>query len=129
MKQQNETSRIEATNAQSYAQLRFDSNSLAFTGMKNGKWVLFLIIISTFFFLNSSIPDVPQIKIGTQIWTTKNLDVCRFRNGDTIHFVRTPKEWTKMAFARQPACCSYDNNPANAKKYGLLYNWYAVNDP
>ena len=27
------------------------------------------------------------------------------------------------------AWCYYNNDPANGKKYGKLYNWYAVNDP
>lgn len=36
-------------------------------------------------------PDV--IVIGTQTWTTKNLDVATFRNGDTIPQAKTNKEW------------------------------------
>jgi uncharacterized protein (TIGR02145 family) len=28
-----------------------------------------------------------------------------------------------------PAWCYYDNDTENGKKYGKLYNWYAVNDP
>jgi uncharacterized protein (TIGR02145 family) len=30
---------------------------------------------------------------------------------------------------QQPACCALNHDTANAKTYGLLYNWYAVNDP
>ncbi|NDB42022.1 MAG: hypothetical protein EB035_03505, partial [Actinobacteria bacterium] len=28
-----------------------------------------------------------------------------------------------------PAYCYYKNDPTTVSKYGLLYNWYAVNDP
>jgi uncharacterized protein (TIGR02145 family) len=29
----------------------------------------------------------------------------------------------------RPSWCYYNNDPENGKKYGKLYNWYAVNDP
>ena len=28
--------------------------------------------------------DEAEVRIGTQVWTTKNLDVTKYRNGDTI---------------------------------------------
>ena len=62
-------------------------------------------------------------------WTTKNLDVDHFRNGDVIPGVKTDEDWQKAAINRTPAWCYYDNDPENGEKYGKLYNWHAVNDP
>lgn len=69
------------------------------------------------------------VKIGSQVWTTVNLNVGHFRNGDTIQEAATPDEWIKLGKEGKPAWCSYQNDPGNAVKYGRLYNWYAVNDP
>jgi len=69
-----------------------------------------------------------EVTIGTQVWMTKNLDVSTFRNGDPIPHAKTEEEWLKANQEGQPAWCYYDNDPANGKKYGKLYNWYAVND-
>jgi uncharacterized protein (TIGR02145 family) len=71
-------------------------------------------------------PD--DVVIGTQTWTTKNLDVATFRNGDAIPQAKTDEEWGAASENKQPAWCYYENNTANGTKYGKLYNWYAVND-
>jgi uncharacterized protein (TIGR02145 family) len=73
-------------------------------------------------------PQFDSIKIGNQEWMTRNLDVDRFRNGDLIPHVESDEEWKKAGENGQPAWCYYDNDPKNGKKYGKLYNWYAVND-
>jgi|JI6StandDraft_1071083.scaffolds.fasta_scaffold63161_3 uncharacterized protein (TIGR02145 family) len=72
--------------------------------------------------------EIGQITIGNQIWSTKNLDVSNFRNGDIIPEAKTDEEWAKFGQEHQPAWCYYDNDPENGKMYGKLYNWYAVND-
>ena len=77
----------------------------------------------------SEVIVVPTIKIGSQIWMTKNLDVTHFRNGDTIIQAKTDKEWLECSKKQIPAWCYFKNNEKNKEKYGLLYNWYAVNDP
>ncbi len=77
---------------------------------------------------NSS--TIKSVKIGTQTWTTENLNVSKFRNGDPIPEAKTEEEWIKAGLKdKKPAWCYYDNNPANGEKYGRLYNWYAVSDP
>lgn len=76
--------------------------------------------------LNDFLNDA--VKIGTQTWSGKNLDVAYFRNGDPIPEAKTNEEWEKAGENKQPAWCYYKNDPANGKKYGKLYNWYAVND-
>ncbi|GEP50724.1 hypothetical protein FNO01nite_13960 [Flavobacterium noncentrifugens] len=69
------------------------------------------------------------IKIGNQEWTTKNLDVVTFRNGDTIPESKSDSDWKNSWEESKPAWCYYDNDPKNGQKYGKLYNWYALNDP
>jgi uncharacterized protein (TIGR02145 family) len=73
--------------------------------------------------------DVGIVRIGTQSWALANLDVCIFRNGDSILQARTNKEWVSAGESGKPAWCYYNNDPAIGLKYGKLYNWYAVNDP
>jgi uncharacterized protein (TIGR02145 family) len=89
-------------------------------------------IISIVFFLLSIISfaqtTTKSIKIGNQVWMTENLNVSKFRNGDIIPEVRTAEDWQKAVNERKPACCFYNNNSENGKKYGRLYNWYAVSD-
>ena len=69
-----------------------------------------------------------SVKIGKQVWTSKNLDVSTFRNGDAIQQATTREEWRKAGENKQPAWCYYDYDPAYNTKYGKLYNWYAVTD-
>jgi len=70
-----------------------------------------------------------EVTIGNQVWMSQNLNVDKFRNGDPIPHAETREEWEKAGENRHPAWCYYDNDSANADKYGKLYNWYAVNDP
>jgi uncharacterized protein (TIGR02145 family) len=70
-----------------------------------------------------------SVKIGTREWMLENLDVDRFQNGDLIPEARTNEEWKQAEKDKTPAWCYYDNNPANGKKYGKLYNFYAIKDP
>jgi uncharacterized protein (TIGR02145 family) len=69
------------------------------------------------------------VRIGSQEWMNKNLNVNTFCNGDTIPEVKTENEWNKAGKNKQPAWCHYDYNISNDTIYGKLYNWYAVNDP
>ncbi len=69
-----------------------------------------------------------EVKIGNQVWMRKNLNLRTFKNGDVIPEAKTPEEWTKAGENKQPAWCYYDNDFANGEIYGILYNWYAVND-
>jgi uncharacterized protein (TIGR02145 family) len=66
------------------------------------------------------------VMIGKQEWMSENLNVDYYQNGDNIPEVEDPTEWMSL---RTGAWCCYDNDPDNGKKYGKLYNWYAVNDP
>ena len=72
--------------------------------------------------------NLEEVTIGNQIWMTKNLNVDKFRNGDSITYAKTDEEWIKAGNLGKPAWCFYNNNPNNGERYGKLYNWYAVND-
>jgi uncharacterized protein (TIGR02145 family) len=61
-------------------------------------------------------------------WMNKNLNVSTFKNGEIIPEANSNQEWYQAGQNSQPAWCYYDNDPENGKKYGKLYNWYAVND-
>jgi uncharacterized protein (TIGR02145 family) len=73
-------------------------------------------------------PQYECVRIGNQEWMTRNLDVERFRNGDLIPHIKSNKEWDEAGDNGEPAWCYYDNNPENGKKYGKLYNWFAIVD-
>jgi uncharacterized protein (TIGR02145 family) len=77
-------------------------------------------------FRRNSLPEYTRVRIGDQVWMTKNLDVTHYRNGDEIPQVTDPDEWTELTTG---AWCYYDNDEDNNETYGKLYNWYAVNDP
>jgi uncharacterized protein (TIGR02145 family) len=89
------------------------------------------IFFTSFFmilFCCSKSPEPITIRIGTQEWTNKNLDVVTFRNGDSIIETRSAEAWREANEKGQAAWCYYENDPKNGEKYGKLYNWYAVND-
>jgi uncharacterized protein (TIGR02145 family) len=88
---------------------------------------IFLVGILFFLHLNSRCQD--EVKIGTQIWMSKNLNVDRFRNGDVIPEARTPEEWVKACEEQRPAWCFYNYDSTLDPTYGKLYNWYAMMDP
>lgn len=73
--------------------------------------------------------SIHSIKIGDQNWMAENLNVSHFRNGDTIPEVKTSADWKMMGEEGKPAWCYMENDTVNGKKFGKLYNWYAVNDP
>jgi uncharacterized protein (TIGR02145 family)/gliding motility-associated-like protein len=68
----------------------------------------------------------PIVSIGNQLWLQKNLNVSRYRNGDSIPHVTDPLQWSNLTTG---AWCWYNNDSATyASTFGKLYNWYAVND-
>ena len=75
--------------------------------------------------------EIKKLAIASDVrnWSTINLDVSCFRNGDSIPEAKTAFEWEKARNEEKPVWCYYDNDPAYGKIYGKLYNWYAVNDP
>ena len=79
----------------------------------------------------SIVTPLPNVTIGTQIWSNTNLDVTTYRDGTPIPQVTDPTQWANLTTG---AWCYYNNDSANGTVYGKLYNWYAVagihdNDP
>lgn len=66
------------------------------------------------------------VTICGEAWSTRNLDVVAYRNGDPIPQVTDPTAWAKLTTG---AWCWYNNDSATYHRYGRLYNWFAVNDP
>ncbi len=76
----------------------------------------------------SFVANYEEVRIGNQVWMTRNLNVATFRNGDTIPEAKTIAEWRKALSKKQPAWCYYNNDSTNGAVYGKLYNWNAVKD-
>ena len=78
---------------------------------------------------NTSSHDITEVQIGDQVWMSRNFDGTTFRNGDSIPHAKSTEEWVKAGKAAKPAWCYYENDTSIGRKYGGIYNWYAVNDP
>ena len=91
----------------------------------------FVALLVLFIQLSLSISPVlsQDITIGTQTWTSKNLDVSTFRNGEAIPEAKSEEEWSKAGDNKTAAFCYYEYDSKNGTLYGKLYNWYAVKDP
>lgn len=89
------------------------------------------LILSTFslaVLLNSCDKGPETVVIDGLEWSTKNLNVKTFRNGEVIPEAKTEEEWFAANENSQPAWCSFNNDAANEKTHGLLYNWHAISD-
>ncbi len=66
------------------------------------------------------------VKIGTQEWMAENLRTTKYKDGTPIPLVTNGNDWSALT---TPGYCYYNNttNPDSIKKFGVLYNWYAVN--
>jgi len=93
-------------------------------------FVLLIIIL-----LSVSCNSNSSVKIGEQEWSSKNLDVSTFRNGDTIHEIKSYDEFAHNVITSIenrksiPAWCYYNFDKKNGALYGKLYNYAALNDP
>jgi uncharacterized protein (TIGR02145 family) len=95
--------------------------------------IISLFLLITGFTSQAQITDIDgnsydTVRIGSQTWMAENLNVSRFRNGDTILEARTDEEWKTAGENQQPAWCYVFNDSGSSVLLGKLYNWYAVND-
>jgi len=78
-------------------------------------------------FTTTNFISLPYVSICSQVWSSQNLNVTTYRNGDPIPQVTDSIQWLNLTSG---AWCWYNNDSATyAFTYGKLYNWYAVNDP
>jgi uncharacterized protein (TIGR02145 family) len=65
------------------------------------------------------------VQIGNQVWTVENLRVTRLNDGSPMTLDTSAEDWL---WTGSPEYCHYNNttNADSIKKYGALYNWYAV---
>jgi uncharacterized protein (TIGR02145 family) len=66
------------------------------------------------------------VKIGNQFWMKENLRTTKYRNGEAIITGLDDTSWFNTG---NGAYAIYNNDVINENIYGMLYNWYAVNDP
>jgi uncharacterized protein (TIGR02145 family) len=71
---------------------------------------------------------IKKTEIGEQTWSSENLNIEHFRNGDLIPEAKNLDEYFKYEQEKSPCWCYYDFDNKNEGIYGKLYNWYAVND-
>lgn len=92
------------------------------------KFILFLFSLSCLNIAVAQAKAIPFVKIGAVDWQKENLDVSVFSNGDSLFQAKTAEEWNKAFIEKKPAWCYYEFSAENGKKYGKLYNWFAVSD-
>ncbi len=103
------------------------------TGLRRVKWDVlkeleYLKASNLKFKVDVSLMMLKELVIGSQVWSSSNLDVSVFSNGDPIPEISGELEWQKIGLLRSPAFCVYSNMQKYQLPYGKLYNWYAVND-
>ena len=85
--------------------------------------------------------DYTTVQIGEQCWFAENLRSENYANGDTIPAGLSDNDWQittsgAVAIYGEGISTCYDNSPDgdacdeawSLNEYGLLYNWYAVDD-
>lgn len=76
--------------------------------------------------INDNLSDLEVVSIGGEMWCTKNLNTNVYRNGDIIPQVQDIDKWNELTTG---AWCYISEDSNYGKKYGKLYNWFAVHDP
>lgn len=66
------------------------------------------------------------VRIGTQVWMIDNLRVTHYRDGTTIPSVSDNEVWSGLTTGAY--CPPAVDSKESKNHYGVLYNFYAVND-
>ncbi|MBU1099422.1 MAG: fibrobacter succinogenes major paralogous domain-containing protein [Bacteroidetes bacterium] len=65
------------------------------------------------------------IKIGNQVWMAENLKVTCYKNGDQIPRVQSEEPWSELTTG---AYCLNEETDNYWSTYGVLYNYFVIND-
>ncbi|MBM3165083.1 MAG: fibrobacter succinogenes major paralogous domain-containing protein [Bacteroidetes bacterium] len=87
-----------------------------------------ICILFSGFMLNAQ-QKIDFVAIDTTWWSITNLNLTHFRNGDKLRNAKTREDWIECLQAGIPAYCVFRNDTSMARKYGLIYNWFAIADP
>ncbi len=66
--------------------------------------------------------------IGKQKWMSENLNVDCFQNGDPVPEAKSIEQWIKAYEEQRPVYCYFKFDEEYGKKYGKLYNGFAIMD-
>ena len=66
-----------------------------------------------------------QVIVGAQIWIVENLRTTKYADNSAIPEIILDAAWAADITG---AYCAYNDDPLNIPDYGLLYNWYAVDN-
>lgn len=69
--------------------------------------------------------EYATVQIGNQIWMAQNLRTQTYRNGEPIPNITEKMAWVED---KAGAWCAHPEPGFDRSTYGLLYNWYAVNN-
>ena len=94
-------------------------------GISYGNIISFTTLAYTDFVTDIDSNVYHAVTIGTQVWTTENLKVTHYRNGDQIPNITDDTQWSILTTG---AYCNFNNDLNYVTSYGRLYNWYAVDD-
>ncbi len=93
---------------------------------------LALITVNFLFFScgkkTANMESISEVKIGNQIWSTQNLNVTTFANGDQIQEAKSRDEWNFANKNERPAWCYLNNDSSTHYKIGRIYNLFAILD-
>lgn len=91
--------------------------------------IILLLLFTSLIYGCSETPkeDIPHTKIGDQIWSSINLDINTFRNGDLIPQAENKLEWMKASDLEDAVWCYYKFD-SKYSYLGKFYNYYAVCD-
>src|SRR5688500_15580464 len=95
-----------------------------------GFFITLMVVVTSFSPKEAEITGVAfkTVTIAMDEWMAENLNVSQFRNGDPLFEANTYEEWEYASIKGLPAWCYYNNNPGYGKKYGKLYNGWAIRD-
>jgi uncharacterized protein (TIGR02145 family) len=68
------------------------------------------------------------VRIQNHVWMAENLNLATYRNGDPVLHAENADQWKDLGAKGNGCWCYYKHKESNGRKYGKLYNWYAVHD-